>query len=394
MHHNHLSWLVPALCLLLSATLFGTILHSDNSIRRGYVLLPFLVASWLSVASPRQFWFSNELLSLWNLSVLLYVLHSISLLYIEKATVPRPPPDLNAYQSFRHQISSTYHLWGNPRLLPKRTGSRNSSPLSRFIVYRAFKLTLYYYAHTSLLPNLNSLIIGPLSPSDVNRHQSSLLVLSSSALTLRSLAIRAHTSLYWIWESLVFLDGANAILALLSVCMFRIDSPEDWPPLFGSLSLATSLSDFWSKFWHRLPARPYKNIGQVIAVEILGLAPRSLPCNLLTAATVFALSGGIHSFITWQGGYRDWWRELAWYMLNFGGCTMERLFSYGVRSVAKGLGLAERLRRIEDGWIGSCIGYVWVLCFFLWSVPFWKYPRMLRETQVEILTKRMSRSQS
>ena len=393
MYHVHYSCAVPPIFLLLSATLFGIILHSDNSVKRRYLSLPFLATSWLSLASHQQFWFSSELLSLWNLSVLLYVLHSISLLYIEKATVSKPPPGLSAYRYYRHEVSSTYRLWGNPRLLPKAIETRNSSSLIQFIIHRALKLTFYYFAHTTLLPNLHNLIIGPLSPSDVNRHQSSLLVLSSSASTLRSLVIRAHTSIYWIWESLVFLDGANALLSLLSVVILRIDSPGDWPPLFGSPSSATSLSNFWSKFWHRLPARPYKNIGRFVAVDLLGLRPRSTPCNLLIAAIVFALSGGIHSFITWQGGYRDWWREVAWYMLNFGGCTAERLVKHGVRRVAKKMGWSAQLKRIEGSCIGSLIGYVWVLVFFMWSVPFWKYPRMLMQTQVEILTKRMASRQ-
>lgn len=393
MYHNHYSCAVPPIFLLLSATLFGIILHSDNSVKRRYLSLPFLATSWLSIASHKQFWFSSVLLSLWNLSVLLYVLHSISLLYIEKAKVSKPPPALSAYRYCRHEISSTYRLWGNPRLLSKATETRNSSSLIHFIIHRALKLTFYYYAHTALLPHLHSLLIGPLSPSDVNRHQSSLLVLSSGALTLRSLVIRAHTSIYWIWESLVFLDGANALLSLLSVVILRIDNPEDWPPLFGSPWNATSLSNFWSKFWHRLPARPYKNIGRVIAVDILGLRPRSMPCNLLIAAIVFALSGAIHSFITWQSGYRDWWREVAWYMLNFLGCTLERLVKYVVRRVAKRTGWLRQLQRIEDGRVGSLVGYLWVLVFFMWSVPFWKYPRMLRQTQVEILTKRMASRQ-
>lgn len=393
MYYDHLSCAVPPLSLLLSATLFGIILHSGNNVKRRYLLLPFLSASWLSIASPQQFWFSSELLSLWNLSVLLYTLQSISLLYIEKAIPTKPPPGLNTYQYYRHRISSTYRLWGNPRLLPRQIEAHNSSPLSRFVAHRTLKLTFYYYAHTALLPHLHSLLIGPLSPSDVNRHQSSLLVLSSGALTLRSLVIRAHTSIYWIWESLVFLDGANALLSLLSAVILRIDSPGDWPPLFGSPSSATSLSNFWSKFWHRLPARPYKNIGRFVAVDLLSLQPRSTPCNLLIAAIVFALSGGIHSFITWQGGYRDWWRELAWYMLNFGGCTAERLVKHGVRRVAKKMGWSAQLKRIEGSCIGSLVGYLWVLVFFMWSVPFWKYPRLLRQTQVEILTSRMARRQ-
>ena len=39
---------------------------------------------------------------------------------------------------------------------------------------------------------------------------------------------------------------ASMISVLLGVC-----EPKDWPPLFGSIALATTLRNFWGKYWHQ-----------------------------------------------------------------------------------------------------------------------------------------------
>jgi hypothetical protein len=51
----------------------------------------------------------------------------------------------------------------------------------------------------------------------------------------------------------------------------------------------------------------------------------------------------------------------------------------------------ERVKRFEEGWIGCVVGYLWVFGIFFWTVPWWKYPGMMRETQVEILSRRVGR---
>lgn len=51
-------------------------------------------------------------------------------------------------------------------------------------------------------------------------------------MTAREVVVRTWVDMYWIWESIAFLDGANAALAFLAV-LTGLDQEDGLPPLFG-----------------------------------------------------------------------------------------------------------------------------------------------------------------
>ena len=329
-------------------------------------------------------------MSLWDQSVTLYILHAISVLYIEQWPAPKLPHVKSTSVSTRFQerwtwkLSTTYRLWGNPQLLrvrypvnddqPQGETERDAQQLSTFVFLRAIKLPIYYYAHFHLVPMLLGETIGELMPGDVGASQQKVLRRLTD-FTSREAVVRSHTAVFWIWESLVYLDGANAVLAIFFV-LSGIDQPADWPPLFGSLTEATSLRKFWSHFWHKLAIRPYKNYGRVVAGHLFQLESRSVPFNAVVAFVIFGLSGFTHAVVAWHGGYQDWYLEIWWFLLNFFACSVETLFLSSIRTLAKQMGWSNELHEIEQSWFGYFVGYTWVFAFFFWSVPKWKYPRL------------------
>ncbi|KAM0717896.1 hypothetical protein Q7P37_006228 [Cladosporium fusiforme] len=376
---------------------------------RNWLAPVFLLSAYLSLASPAQFAFSFDLMSLWNIGVGLYAVHTLSLFYLEQWPSPKPKPGMTAMQAWKWKMATTYRLWGNPRVFIVDTGI-DKEPEHLFIIRRVVKLMFYFLMRSYLLPVLHQHTIGTISPSDVNEAQRALLrplwqsLISGQdlgevvQLAPRAMLIRAHTSVVWILESVIFLDGANAALAIIFVCIVRVDGTADWPALFGSLTAVTSMTRFWSRFWHQLATRPYGNCGRTMTQQLLGSGPdKSIAGKLMTAGVVFALSGCSHALVTWQAGLRDWHLEIGWFMLNFCACAFEKLVLSILQKVAKRNGFAARWREFEQSPVAKVIGGMWVFSFLCWSVPKWQYPRMEKQAvataQIERLRRILSRPQ-
>ncbi|KAF2227152.1 membrane bound O-acyl transferase family-domain-containing protein, partial [Elsinoe ampelina] len=188
--------------------------------------------------------------------------------------------------------------------------------------------------------------------------------------------IRTYFAVSWIVESLVFLDGANCLLAMAFVST-GIDSPSDWPAIFGRFGEITSLRAFWSRFWHQVSTRTYRSYADWVAREILMLKPTSSRYKTTVAFLIFILSGCCHAAVSWYLGAGMEWLEIWWYLLNFGGCFVEVMAMKIVWNTASKEQNRNRLR----GGVETVLGSVWVFLFFFWAVPKWKYPRLLQEAE-------------
>jgi hypothetical protein len=306
-------------------------------------------------------------------------------LHIEKWPVPQLPPGkaLTRKQKFVGNFRAAYRIWGNPQMLgtvPTKKDEKTKETqqsLSVFVFLRLIKLPIYYYIHFHILPGAFLETLVEFIPQDLSPEEQILirrLFYVYSEVTARELVVRAYMAIYWIWESVVYLDGANSILACIFV-LVGLDEPRDWPSLFGNPAEVTGLRTFWSRFWHRVAVRPYSNYGKVVA-SFLGLKAGSVESKSAIALVVFAISGISHSAVSWQLGQKEWWLDIWWFLMNFLGCTGEVLFLSSLRSLAKRIGWSRELRMLEESWVGRFFGYAWVFGFFFWSVPKWKYPAM------------------
>lgn len=381
MVNTHLTSAIPLLSLLGSAVLFGKAFHSPiRSYRRALYALFFVLVAGLSFLSSKQLWFSVELQSLWAQAVVLHILHIVSVLFIEQLS-----PALGCSEKTQEPytwcqwIKATYRVWGNPQLRRlirdgNDTGIRSSKQVNAsFLCVRALKLPVHYYLQTVVLPAMFNAAIGEIRPEDVGFDKQSLF----HSFTRRDLCIRAWVSLSWVLESVIALDTANILLSILFIGI-GVDELEDWPPLFSSPAQATSLRNFWAKFWHKVGVRTYRNYGSLTS-KIFGLRQETMCSKLIVAFVVFVVSGLSHAAVAWQAGAPDPWLEVWWFAMNFLACCAERVGLWCVRQVVKYTGLQKCLVAVEQSWLGRVCGYAWVVGFFFWSVPKWKYPRLERQ---------------
>jgi hypothetical protein len=96
--------------------------------------------------------------------------------------------------------------------------------------------------------------------------------------TTRMMIIRVWITVTSICTPILALDSLHAGLAIFCIYVLRIDTPEDWPDLFGSPWEAYSLSQFWSRYVAPLRSIPQANprkdsgIGYTSAVTAISLA--------------------------------------------------------------------------------------------------------------------------
>lgn len=393
---------VPVAYLSLSTIVFCISLCCSDYKYRLYLLPLFLAFSILSFSTSKHFWFIPSLVSLWSQALSLYILHVVSLLHLERwpappsLTPPSNPKRLSSKQQWNHALLAMYKLWGNPRLLSTisvhddgASSQVRCQSYPTFFFLRLVKLPIYYYVHFKVMPLLFSVTIVEFLPADVSPVQQTMFR-RIGEVTAREVLIRGHTAVSWIWESVVYLDGTNAILACFFV-LLGLDCPSEWPALFGSPALVTNLRNFWARFWHRLAVRPYTNYGKV-AARSLGLDPKSVPFKATVAFVTFALSGATHSAVSWHLGRRDWHLDICWFLLNFAACFVERVFLSSIRELARTIGWSRELKLIERSWFGRLIGFTWVFGFFFWSVPKWRYPRIYTEaSQIATLRSLLSK---
>ncbi|KAI1377693.1 membrane bound O-acyl transferase family-domain-containing protein [Hypoxylon crocopeplum] len=372
---------VPIANSLLSFLSFHLALHTSYWSIRVFFFASFLGFSIFSFTKSKYLYLFPDLTSLWAQTVVLSIVHTTSLLFIERW--PAPPRD-QKNPSWSASLRATYWLWSNPQLLPEasKSTSRNEKEeqsLPVFLLLRLSKLPLYYYLHTRVIPCFFAEAISELYPEDVD--QTGLLTRLPD-VTTREVVVRSWIAMSWIWDSVVYLDGTNAVLASFAV-LTGLDQPADWPPLFAQPSAACGLRNFWSRFWHQLAARPYKGVARVVVRgigSVWGKMPTSVSRALL-AFVVFLLSGLSHMAVSWHLGMRDT-LDVQWFLLNFAGCLGETVVLSAVRYLAKRAGCVRELNMIERSWLGRMAGFTWVFAFFFWSVPLWKYPRLHKELMV------------
>lgn len=359
---------VPVAWFTLQFTTFHFALQTSSQAIR-LIFSPFLVLfTALSFYTADAFTIIPGLANLWAHGVLLNIAHAISVLFIERLPPLKPA-----------SIRATYRVWSNPQLLERKVYwdyddyDEKGQPMAVFLFLRLSKLPLYYYFDQHVFPALNSEIMVDLTASDF-AHPT--LFNRFGDTTAREVLIRSHTVIWWIWRNIALSDGANAVLASVGVIVGQ-DRPSDWPGLFGSPIDACGLRNFWSRFWHRLAVRPYKNCGRVVS-RSLGLKTRTAASKTATAFIIFFLSGLSHTAVSWLVGSRDW-LDLEWFLLNFLGCLVETFALSLLKLLANMAGTRRELEAIQRSWFGYVFGYAWVFAFFLWSVPLMVWPRQYEQ---------------
>jgi hypothetical protein len=105
--------------------------------------------------------------------------------------------------------------------------------------------------------------------------------------------VRLFLSVYWIWIAYLMLDMYNVLLSIFFSVILRLDTPDEWKPLFGSPLQAYSICRFWTKFWHRLTVSCCASSGKQVTRR-LGMTPSSHCEKTFVTFWTFLLSGVCH----------------------------------------------------------------------------------------------------
>ncbi|KAJ5874776.1 uncharacterized protein N7529_003206 [Penicillium soppii] len=313
--------------------------------------------------------------TLWGLFTCIWILHAISILFIDKINIPRGAPPWNA----------AYKIWMNPRrqfdreAIISRNQNTDSTSRAPFIIKRLFK------AVTCCV--LQFFIIGPFvflnfsfTSHDFGRVQEIFirrLIWSDygPSITPREIQIRILLSVYWIWLTYFMLEVCHILLSVFFVVIIRVDTPEEWPPLFGSVGEAYGVRRFWAKFWHQLTTPCCASSGKLITRRLLRFKPASFFEKCFIAFWTFFLSAIYHFVADWMAGEpcRPM-NDLFFFLINFLVVTAE-IFVASVWTQVPNVEVG-RGKHFHTSKGQKLAGLIWLLLFFFWSVPKWQYSKL------------------
>jgi hypothetical protein len=167
-------------------------------------------------------------------------------------------------------------------------------------------------------------------------------------------------------------DDANStpVCAILSVAS-NLDTPEEWPQMFGSILSAYTVRNWWSAFWHRSVVRSFSGHASLISSSILRIKPRTTLVRYTDNALVFILSGIMHAFalLVMPGPKCGRWLIAVWYFMQFWAVFAEECVQWVWGEVEKRMGWYK-----TGGWRGKVlkgvkrgVGYAWVFGWMFWS---------------------------
>ncbi|KAJ5559702.1 hypothetical protein N7513_002101 [Penicillium frequentans] len=97
----------------------------------------------------------------------------------------------------------------------------------------------------------------------------------------------------WFLIARICIDSRYRIASILLVGL-GINSPQDWPPLFGRMSDAYTLRNYWGTFWHQGLRQPLTSMSNLITRDIMHLPRPSILERYTNVFLVFLGSGALH----------------------------------------------------------------------------------------------------
>ncbi|KAK6000370.1 hypothetical protein QM012_003616 [Aureobasidium pullulans] len=372
--HIYLLPTVPVAYLATASLAFHILLNLPQGIRNlGFPV--FLVPAWRAFATFKCFTWPASLAGIWGLAVLIWMTHIISLLYIDKIQ-----PQSKSRKQW--DIKAAYKLLFDVRHLSQ--SGTNSPPVAAyalrgsslaFVASRLVKLLVFWLLTVYLFTPLIPLIFGPVQPWEFDHYAQTYirrlpLFETKEPVTLRETLIRIVFTIRWVWLNYVDVDAAHTFLSIIFVGILRIDTPEEWPSMFGSPLEAYSLRRYWGRFWHRLVYRPYLGLARAVAEKLHcnSLGSRFEKCFL--AFMIFLISGVAHAIVSLQdGNYAEAVDDVAFYCMNFLLIAVEEIFIH----------VASPLRCFLPRSCWRLVGFVWVFMFWFWAAPKWAYHEVHEE---------------
>ncbi|KAL4887232.1 membrane bound O-acyl transferase family-domain-containing protein [Aspergillus karnatakaensis] len=193
-------------------------------------------------------------------------------------------------------------------------------------------------------------------------------------LPREELIVRAVSGLGIGIALVALIGGCYNILAFFSV-LSGLSAPSDWPPLFGSLSDAYTLRRVWSHVWHQTTTHKFQSFCRWLVHDVLGV-PRQRKASWIRYAKVgliFLESAGMHVALDIANGIPfSKSGALPFFCIQALGIAVEDT----VINAYHYLRGSNQPNKSTPSAIQKIVGYVWVACSMIWTLPAYMYPIM------------------
>lgn len=384
------------MCAYFSGSmLLGVIALNSAQIYRPALLVGLIGCAFLSFRQISDASFGVWGCEIFAMFVIIYISHISCVLCVEKYVLPKKPgvtfdwvggykmlfnarwlgtsrqaPDIKASAKIASDTENEQRREEYARDPSKKFRAMFRSPRAIFLRNRVISFVgtlifekIYSYSYLVLAPKygmqMDMMDFLPTKETYFRR---------LGEVTLRETVMRAWIVTFFLFYSICLYNTIHDALAFIFVGT-GFDNPEDWPPLFGDIREATSIRNFWGKFWHRLVYRSYTSYGILISKHIFRLPKSSFIGKLFINFFVFTMSGAVHALAIWQLGYScGAWVELRFYIFNFFGVILETAAMAAYNKVTGGYKL--------NNTVSKTIGYTWVFMFLFTVLPKSQYPKV------------------
>ncbi|KAF4965145.1 hypothetical protein FSARC_7012 [Fusarium sarcochroum] len=174
----------------------------------------------------------------------------------------------------------------------------------------------------------------------------------------------------WAISARVVLDLPNRVLSVVSV-LLGITSPQEWPPVFGSVLDSYTIRGFWSTFWHQYCRWGLTSISNFICRDLLRIPRPSLVERYLNITMVFLASGLFHvvtDTFNWAPPYKL--PTMAFFGAFAIGIMIEDAVQVLCRQIT-GVNTRDEKQRVPL-W-HKLVGYVWVSLWLTLTTSWYLY---------------------
>ncbi|KAF2001055.1 hypothetical protein P154DRAFT_402868, partial [Amniculicola lignicola CBS 123094] len=181
--------------------------------------------------------------------------------------------------------------------------------------------------------------------------------------------------LNWSIISMLHFELYHSVFALLFVGL-GLDAHHTWSlALFGSIKDAWSVRRYWGKYWHKYVYYSFSAHVRAVTRGWMCLQKGCIATRLLENTLVFTVSGLMHSMVSYVEfeGRRDVWSIAFWFTAQMLPIVLETLAQKLWTAVLGRASISRASRQVRI--FERIIGYLWVLSWFMWSIPVYEIMR-------------------
>ncbi|KAF8151039.1 hypothetical protein B0H34DRAFT_665462 [Crassisporium funariophilum] len=272
------------------------------------------------------------------------------------------------------RLACAFEVYTNPRGIPRAPSSPHSTSRWRFVRTRLTRALL------CILLECLAYALNASNPGLTTTHR----LLSASPLRWRALGVLGFSA-----AGYARIEAMHCVVSAVVVGC-GLQEEGRWPNLFGRVRDGWSVKRFWRRVWHQLLRKSLISCTTFATTHILRMPPSPRSSHfptiqkLIWLSTAFTVTALVHTAGEYMLCGRLGWGAFIFFAVQAGGIGFEEGVHFlwtryhrqvpvekGERVGVKTGGHArdaDATKRPEV-WV-KCVGYFWVLAWFVWSLAF------------------------